>query len=257
MDEVDILDLDASALRRLRREMQMVFQNPFSSLNPRLKVYDLVAEPLRTHSDLAGAVLEERVEKLLVEVGLGGEHMKRFPHQLSGGQAQRVALARALALGPKFLVLDEPTSALDVSVQAQIINLLSQLQERHGLTYLFISHDLSVVQHISDRIAVMYMGRIVELSSSEIIFNSPEHPYTQALISSTPIPDPHSGRKRIILEGSVPSPANPPAGCRFHTRCPYVMDICSRLEPEVHKVGEGHWVACHLLDKADISVVDT
>ncbi|MCH7588712.1 MAG: ATP-binding cassette domain-containing protein [Chloroflexi bacterium] len=257
LDGVEILALDASALRHLRREMQMVFQNPFSSLNPRMKVDDLVAEPLRTHTDLAGGALEERVEELLVEVGLGAEHMKRHPHQLSGGQAQRVALSRALALSPKFLVLDEPTSALDVSVQAQIINLLSQLQERHGLTYLFISHDLSVVRHISDRIAVMYLGQIVELASSDAIFNSPQHPYTQALISSTPVPDPDSGRERIILEGNVPSPANPPAGCRFHTRCPYVMDICRRQEPKAHAVGEGHWAACHLLDKAPSdSVID-
>jgi oligopeptide/dipeptide ABC transporter ATP-binding protein len=243
----DILRLNKTDLRRLRPEMQIVFQNPFSSLNPRLNVLDLIAEPLRTHTRLKGAELAARVEALLSEVGLSGEHLKRRPHQLSGGQAQRVALARALALNPKFLVLDEPTSALDVSVQAQIINLLVQLQRSHGLTYLFISHDLSLVQHISDRIAVMYLGQIVELASSQALFRRPSHPYTQALLASTPLPDPDSGRPRIILEGSVPSPANPPAGCRFHTRCPYVMDICRSTAPQPHFISEGHQAVCHLL----------
>jgi len=246
-DGRDIMALSMSSLRPLRREMQLVFQNPFSSLNPRMNVLKLVSEPLRTHTDLRDKELTEKVEDLLIEVGLNSEHMKRFPHQLSGGQAQRVAMARALALNPKFLVLDEPTSALDVSVQAQIINLLVELQQRHGLTYLFISHDLCVVQHISDRIAGMYLGEIVELATSEDIFNSSQHPYTQALLSSTPIPDPDSGSKRIILEGVVPNPANPPSGCRFHTRCPYVMDICRKEEPRNYSVGEGNWAACHLL----------
>jgi len=247
-DGRDIMALSMSNLRPLRREMQMVFQNPFSSLDPRMNVLKLVSEPLRTHTDLRGNELSRQVEDLLIEVGLSSEHIKRFSHQLSGGQAQRVALARALALNPKFLVLDEPTSALDVSVQAQIINLLVELQQRHGLTYLFISHDLGVVQHISDRIAVMYLGQIVELAMSEDIFNSPQHPYTQALLSSTPVPDPDSGRERIILEGVVPNPANPPSGCRFHTRCPYVMDICSKEEPRSYPVGEYHRAACHLLN---------
>jgi len=244
----DILRLDKTDLRRLRPEMQIVFQNPFSSLNPRLNVLDLVAEPLRTHTRLKEAERAARVEALLGEVGLSAEHLKRYPHQLSGGQAQRVALARALALNPKFLVLDEPTSALDVSVQAQIINLLVQLQRSHGLTYLFISHDLSLVQHISDRIAVMYLGQIVELASSQAIFQRPSHPYTQALLASTPLPDPDSGRTRIILAGSVPSPADPPSGCRFHTRCPYVMDICRSTAPQPHFIGEGHQAVCHLLE---------
>ncbi len=247
-DGRDIMALSMSNLRPLRREMQMVFQNPFSSLDPRMNVLNLVSEPLRTHTDLRGNELSRQVEDLLIEVGLSSEHIKRFPHQMSGGQAQRVALARALALNPKFLVLDEPTSALDVSVQAQIINLLVELQQRHSLTYLFISHDLGVVQHISDRIAVMYLGQIVEMALSEDIFNSPQHPYTQALLSSTPVPDPDSVGERIILEGAVPNPANPPPGCRFHTRCPYVMDICSKEEPRNYFVGEDHRAACHLLN---------
>jgi oligopeptide transport system ATP-binding protein len=248
-DGTDILALAPSSLRTLRREMQLVFQSPFSSLNPRMNVLNLVAEPLRTHTNLRGEELARQVENLLIEVGMSGEHLKRFPHQISGGQAQRVALARALALNPKFLVLDEPTSALDVSVQAQIINLLAELQLRHGLTYLFISHDLGVVQHISDRIAVMYLGQIVEMASSEDTFESPQHPYTQALLSSTPVPDPDGRRERIILEGVVPNPADPPSGCRFHTRCPFVMDICSNEQPEIYPVGDGHWATCHLLNK--------
>lgn len=247
---IDILALDLANLRALRREMQMVFQNPFSSLDPRWKVLDLVAEPLRTHTALRSEALVERVEELLTEVGLSAEHLRRFAHELSGGQAQRVALARALALTPTFLVLDEPTSALDVSVQAQMINLLVDLQQRLGLTYLFISHDLSVVQHISDRIAVMYLGQVVELGSSEAIFGSPGHPYTQALLASTPIPDPDSGRDRIILEGGVPSPANPPPGCTFHTRCPHAMEICHTTEPKVYRIADGQWATCHLLDPA-------
>jgi oligopeptide/dipeptide ABC transporter ATP-binding protein len=247
-DGRDIMALSMSSLRPLRREMQLVFQNPFSSLDPRMNVLKLVSEPLRTHTDLRGKELSRQVEDLLIEVGLSSEHIKRFPHQLSGGQAQRVAVARALALNPKFLVLDEPTSALDVSVQAQIINLLVELQQRLGLTYLFISHDLGVVQHISDRIAVMYLGQIVELALSEEIFNSPQHPYTQALLSSTPVPDPDSGSERIILEGVVPNPTDPPAGCRFHTRCPQMMDICRKEEPMKYAVGENHWAVCHLLN---------
>ncbi len=244
----DILKLSPAGLRRQRRDMQMLFQNPFSSLNPRLNVLNLVAEPLRTHTPLKGAELRAKVESLLVEVGLTAEFLKRHSHQLSGGQAQRVALARALALNPRLLVLDEPTSALDVSVQAQIINLLVQLQRVHGLTYLFISHDLGVVQHISDRIAVMYLGQIVELAPSEAIFQNPRHPYTQALLASTPLPNPDSGRARLILEGTVPSPAQPPAGCRFHTRCPFVTDLCRHTSPPVSTVGVGHWAACHLLE---------
>jgi oligopeptide/dipeptide ABC transporter ATP-binding protein len=245
----DVLSLDRAELRQQRREIQMVFQNPFKSLNPRMDVLSLIGEPLVTHLNMKGDNLQKRVENLLVEVGLGKDFINRHPHELSGGQAQRVALARALALNPKLLLLDEPTSALDLSVQAQIINLLEEIQEKHKLTYLFISHGLSVVQHISDRIAVVYLGEIVELAWRDDMFRSPEHPYTQALFSSTPVPDPDSGRERIILEGIVPSPSNPPAGCRFHTRCPHVMDVCRRKKPAAHAAQEGHWATCHLLAK--------
>jgi oligopeptide/dipeptide ABC transporter ATP-binding protein len=245
-DGRDILGLDHSSLRKVRSEMQMVFQNPFNSLNPRMEVVDLVAEPLRTHTDLRGGALRGRVLEL-GEVGLGGEQMDRHPHELSGGQAQRVALARALALNPKLLLLDEPTSALDVSVQAQIVNLLESLQADHNLTYMFISHGLGVVQHISDRIAVLYLGEVVELAPREQIFRAPKHPYTQALFSATPVPDPDSGKERIVLEGNVPSPADPPPGCRFHTRCPEVMDVCRSVKPGVTTTEEGHWATCHLL----------
>lgn len=243
----DILTMDRDTLLQQRRELQMVFQNPFNSLDPRMTVLALVGEPLITHTKLRRDALKERVEELLVEVGLSGEHIRRHPHELSGGQAQRVALARALALNPKLLLLDEPTSALDVSVQAQIVNLLVELQKDHDLTYMFISHGLSIVQHISDRIAVLYLGEIVELSSREDITRAPQHPYTQALFSSTPVPDPDSSRKRIILEGNVPSPTNPPTGCRFHTRCPHVMEVCRTEKPEAHAVQDGHWATCHLL----------
>jgi oligopeptide/dipeptide ABC transporter ATP-binding protein len=243
----DIARLSASQLRPLRKEMQLVFQNPFTSLNPRMKVLDLVSEPLVTHTGLSKTERSARVTELLHEVGLDVEYVERFPHQLSGGQAQRVSLARALALNPRFLVLDEPTSALDVSVQAQIINLLLDLQRQHGLTFLFISHDLRLIQHISDRIAVMYLGEIVEIGPSEAIFDHPAHPYTQALLASTPIPEPDSGRRRLLLEGAVPSMADPPPGCRFHTRCPRVMDICHTREPTNHQVASDHQAACHLL----------
>jgi peptide/nickel transport system ATP-binding protein/oligopeptide transport system ATP-binding protein len=244
----DIAGLSANALRPLRKEMQLVFQNPFTALDPRMKVLDLVSEPLVTHTSLSKTERRQRVAELLDEVGLNADYLDRFPHQISGGQAQRVSLARALALKPRFLVLDEPTSALDVSVQAQIVNLLLDLQQKHGLTYLFISHDLELIQHISDRIAVMYLGEIVEIGTADAIFDHPAHPYTKALLASTPIPDPASGRERFVLEGAVPSIASPPSGCRFHTRCPFVMDVCRTVVPPSYAAdGEGHTARCHLL----------
>jgi len=243
----DLLAMEKGTLRKLRSEIQMVFQNPFSSLNPRMTVFSIVAEPLVTHTALKGMDLANRVTELIEEVGLSSEHLKRHPHEMSGGQAQRVAIARALALNPRFVVLDEPTSALDVSVQAQIVNLLVRLQEAHGLTYMFISHAIGVVQHVSDRIAVLYLGEIVELASRDDICEKPRHPYTQALFSSTPVPDPDSQHQRIILEGNVPSLANPPLGCRFHTRCHYVMDRCRVEKPVPISVNGGHLATCHLL----------
>jgi oligopeptide transport system ATP-binding protein len=212
-----------------------------------MSIFSLVAEPLRTHTNMSQPEMVQRVEELLINVGLSGEHMTRYPHQVSGGQAQRVVLARALALNPAMIILDEPTSALDVSVQAQIVNLLAQLQKEHDLTYMFISHDLGVVQHISDRIAVMYLGEIVELASSEALFSAPKHPYSQALLSVTPIPDPNLERKHIFLKGNVPSPANPPSGCRFHTRCPVAVDRCSVESPAAVPTGQNQWARCHLL----------
>ena len=246
----DLLSLSDEAMRRMRQRMQIVLQNPLSSLNPRLNGFHLIAEPLRAHLALSRKEMMDRAVSLLAEVGLTSEFLGRHPHQLSGGQAQRIALARALALNPALLILDEPTSALDVSVQAQIINLLIRLQRQRGLTYLFITHDLSVVQHISDRIAVMYLGRIVEEASSEDIFAAPQHPYTQALLSSTPALDPGGRRQRIILPGTVPSAANPPAGCAFHPRCAHVMDVCRSVIPAPRRVSPAHRVSCHLYDNA-------
>jgi peptide/nickel transport system ATP-binding protein len=245
----DLLALGRKQLDRRRRDMQMVFQDPFSSLNPRLNVFNLVAEPLRAQTHLRGEALEERVLEPLNRVGLKEEHLYRYPHEFSGGQCQRIAVARALALNPRFIIWDEPTSALDVSVQAQILNLLQELQREFGLTYLFISHDLSLVEHISHRIAVMYLGKIVELSTAREIFGRAYHPYTVALLSSTPIADPDSRRARAVLGGGVPSPANPPPGCRFHPRCPKVNSTCSQLEPELVDIGGGHLVACHRVDE--------
>ena len=242
----DLVPLSRRQMLRYRRDMQMVFQSPYSSFDPRFTVLNSIAEPLRTHTTLRGEVLVARAHELLEQVGMPGEILHRYPHEFSGGQLQRIAVARALALNPKFIVLDEPTSALDVSVQAQIINLLQALQRELKLTYLFISHDLSVVQHISDRIAVMYLGQVVELSTTEAIFyGGAHHPYTQALLASAPILDPELQRERIILKGGVPDPANPPPGCRFHPRCPAGTAICSKAEPDLMDVGDGHWVACH------------
>lgn len=245
-DGQNLLTLDTAAMHRVRREMQVVFQDPLSSLDPRFSVEEAVAEPLRTHTSLSRPERRERVSALLEDVGLGAQHLDRYPHELSGGQCQRVALARALALHPRLLVLDEPTSALDVSVQAQIIGLLVELKEAYKLTYLFISHDLGVVRYISDRIAVMYLGKMAEVGPTEAVFESPRHPYTKALLASVPIPEPRSREWRFILEGTVPSPANPPPGCRFHTRCPFAWPRCQEQEPALRQVSPERYLACHL-----------
>jgi oligopeptide/dipeptide ABC transporter ATP-binding protein len=243
----DLVTLKPDAMRAMRRQMQIVFQNPLSSLSPRFKVEQIVAEPLSTHRVLAGTGLKAKVVELLEQVGLGKQHLDRFPHEMSGGQCQRVAVARALALNPKLIVLDEPTSALDVSVQAQIINLLDDLKKSLGLTYLFISHDLNVVQHISDRIGVMYLGKLVELGDSEAVFSAPLHPYTRALLNAIPMPVVDEKRELAVLEGNVPSPINPPSGCRFHTRCPLAQAICSEQEPQLREAAAERLVACHLV----------
>ncbi len=248
-DGKDLDELKGEAMRHMRQQMQIVFQNPLSSLSPRMKIEQIVAEPLVTHKVVEKSGLRPRVIGLLEQVGLGRQHLDRFPHELSGGQCQRVAVARAMALNPRLLVLDEPTSALDVSVQAQIINLLDELRKVHGLTYVFISHDLNVVQHISDRIGVMYLGKLVELAPAEEIFNSPLHPYTQALFGAIPLADVDNVRELTILEGNVPSPINPPSGCRFHTRCPWAIEICSQKEPLLRQIKSGHLAACHLVDE--------
>jgi oligopeptide/dipeptide ABC transporter ATP-binding protein len=244
----DITAIDKRNMKPVRREMQIVFQNPLSSLSPRLKVEQIIAEPLVTHNILAKDEIRPRVIELLEQVGLGAQHLDRFPHEMSGGQCQRVAVARALALNPKLIVLDEPTSALDVSVQAQIINLLDELKQSMGLTYLFISHDLNVVQHISDRIGVMYLGKLVEVGSAEDVYNEPLHPYTQALFGAIPMPVVEEKRELKILEGNVPSPVNPPSGCRFHTRCPIAQKMCQETEPVLRQVRGGREVACHFVE---------
>lgn len=247
-DGREITAIDKRNLKPIRREMQIVFQNPLSSLSPRFKVEQIVAEPLTTHKILDKDEIRPRVIELLKQVGLGEQHLDRFPHEMSGGQCQRVAVARALALNPKLIVLDEPTSALDVSVQAQIINLLDDLKKSLGLTYLFISHDLNVVQHISDRIGVMYLGKLVEVGSAEEVYNEPLHPYTQALFGAIPMPVVGNKRELKVLEGNVPSPVNPPSGCRFHTRCPLAQEICQKTEPVLGQVRSGRQVACHFVE---------
>jgi oligopeptide transport system ATP-binding protein len=243
----NLTKLNGEHLRRMRRRMQMIFQDPYASLNPRMTVGDIIGEPLVVHNLLAGKARQERVQELLKVVGLNPYFVNRYPHEFSGGQRQRIGVARALAVQPDFIVCDEPISALDVSIQAQIINLLEELQAQFTLTYLFIAHDLSVVRHISDRIAVMYLGKIVELTTRKELYDKPLHPYTQALLSAVPIPDPvvEEQRRRVILEGDVPSPAHPPLGCNFCTRCPVVMDICKEQEPDFREVSGGHWVACY------------
>ena len=238
--------LGRAAMRPFRRELQAVFQDPYSSLNPRLRAADIVAEPLRNYERLAAATVRERVAWLFEKVGLRPDQMIKYPHEFSGGQRQRLGIARALAVRPKLIVCDEPVSALDVSVQAQVINLLEDLQAEFGVSYLFVAHDLAVVEHISHRVAVMYLGKIVELTDKRSLFRDPQHPYTEALLSAVPVPDPKAQKKRIILPGDVPSPITPPPGCRFHTRCPYAEERCRREEPAMKEVRPGHFVACHL-----------
>ena len=241
----DILRLKDEQMRRLRANMQIVFQDPYASLNPRWTIKDIVGEPLLVNKIARGEELRARVLELLKRVGLSEDHMSRFAHEFSGGQRQRIGIARALALNPKFIVLDEPTSSLDVSVQAQTLNIIRSLQHDLGLTYLFISHNLSVIKHMSDRIAVMYLGKIVELAPKQELFKRQLHPYTQALFQAIPIPDPEIQRKRVILKGDVPSPVNPPNGCRFHPRCPIAIEKCSTVEPELEESEPGHFAACH------------
>jgi len=244
----DLVKTKGEDLRKMRRRMQMIFQDPYASLNPRMTVGSIVAEPLEVHNIGSKSERTDRVRELLKVVGLNPYFINRYPHEFSGGQRQRIGVARALAVNPAFIVCDEPISALDVSIQAQVINLLEDLQEQFGLTYLFIAHDLSVVRHISDRIAVMYLGKIMELTDRDELYRNPMHPYTQALLSAVPIPDPviEEKRQRIILEGDVPSPVNPPKGCNFSTRCPKALAMCKEQEPEFREYGSGHWVACWL-----------
>ncbi|MCY4515238.1 MAG: dipeptide ABC transporter ATP-binding protein [Candidatus Tectomicrobia bacterium] len=241
----DVTALDKHAMRALRREMQIIFQAPYAPLNPRMRVGSIVGEPLEIHKIARGREKTDRVASLLQKVGLRAEDMRKYPHEFSGGQRQRIGIARALALTPKLIVWDEPVSALDVSIQAQVINLLEDLQEEFGLSYLFIAHNLNVVEHISNRVAVMYLGQIVELASDTDLYNDAQHPYTEALLSAVPIPDPTVKKKRIILQGDVPSPIDPPSGCHFHTRCMYKEKICEEEAPEFKHIGGGHWVACH------------
>ena len=250
-DGVDLVQLKGEELRKMRRRMQMIFQDPYASLNPRMTVGEIVGEPLLVHDVTTESEANERVKQLLELVKLNPSFSSRYPHEFSGGQRQRIGIARALALQPSFIVCDEPISALDVSIQAQVVNLLEDLQEQFNLTYLFIAHDLSMVRHISDRVAVMYLGVIMELASRDEIYLKPLHPYTQALLSAVPIPDPvaDAKRKRVILEGDIPSPINPPSGCRFRTRCPIAEQICAEVQPEFRELRPGHFTACHFSER--------
>jgi peptide/nickel transport system ATP-binding protein len=246
---VDLTQLDHHALQPYRREIRMIFQDPYSSLNPRMTVFDIVSDPLRIHHIMKGKALEDYVAHLLSRVGLRPEYMRRYPHAFSGGQRQRIGIARALALNPRLIVCDEAVSALDVSVRAQILTLLQDLQAEFHLSYLFISHDLSVVEYLADRVAVMYMGKLVELAPTRSLYFMPKHPYTEALLSAVPTPDPRQHNKRIVLQGDVPDPAHPPSGCYFHTRCRYVQARCKTEIPELRSSGDGHWVACHFAEE--------
>ncbi len=249
----NIYDLGREEMRKLRREMQIIFQDPYASLNPRMTVGEIIGEPLEIHGVARGADKQKRVSQLLDVVGLAPFHARRYPHEFSGGQRQRIGIARALALNPKLIICDEPVSALDVSIQSQVLNLLEDLQKEFNLTYLFIAHGLAVVKHVSDRVGVMYLGKMMEISPAKELYSNPLHPYTEALMSAIPIPDPTIRRERIVLEGDVPSPVNPPKGCRFHTRCRYaaqVGEICRTVEPQLIDMGNDHLVACHLRTKA-------
>jgi peptide/nickel transport system ATP-binding protein len=246
--EVSITSASGPLLKTLRQEIQIIFQDPYSSLNPRTTVGNIIGEALPIHNIAKGRELEDRVREVLTAVGMKPDHMKRYPHEFSGGQRQRIAIARALVLSPQLIVADEPVSALDVSIQAQVINLLEDLQEEFGLTYLFIAHDLSVVKHISNRVAVMYLGKIVETAASEELFSNPKHPYTEALMSAVPLPNPDYDTEEILLEGDVPSPVNPPSGCYFHPRCRYTQSLCEQEAPIYRDLGGEHFVSCHLAD---------
>lgn len=247
---IDLTATTGNKLRSLRPRMQMIFQDPHASLNPRMTVASIIGEPLTEHNKAKGEDRKGRINELLSLVGLEPKHANRYPHEFSGGQRQRIGIARAIALNPDFIVCDEPIAALDVSIQAQVVNLLENLQDVLGLTYLFISHDLSMVRHIADRVAVMYLGKIMELATVDQLYNEPKHPYTQALLSAVPVPDPEveATRERIILKGDIPSPANPPPGCPFNTRCPIATDLCSEKAPEWRELGSGQWVACHFAE---------
>ena len=251
----NVTEVDKQTLRHLRRNMQMIFQDPYSSLNPRMTLLDIVGEPLVVNHVARGSELEDRVAELLQVVGLRPEYMRRYPHAFSGGQRQRIGIARALALNPQFVVADEPVSALDVSIQAQTLNLLQDLQERLHLSYLFIAHNLSVVEHVSDAVAVMYVGKLVETADTEELFFNPRHPYTEALLSAVPRPDPRAEKERIILAGEVADPSNPPSGCYFHPRCRYARHICSQEEPHLHEVAPNHFVSCHLTEELSLKGV--
>lgn len=255
LDGVDIRSYNNKKMRSVRKKVQMVFQDPYASLNPRMSIHDILAEPLIIHGLAKGKKeIDEIVVRLLREVGMDDYHARRYPHEFSGGQRQRIGIARALAVRPQLIIADEPVSALDVSIQSQVLNLMSRLKKEYNLTYIFIAHDLSVVEHISDRIGVMYLGNFVEEASKENLYKNPMHPYTQALLSAVPIPDPTVKKERIILEGSIPSAINPPSGCKFHTRCPKCMEICKRESPKKYQVGEDHFVYCHLYDKENPEV---
>ncbi|MEM7134288.1 MAG: dipeptide ABC transporter ATP-binding protein [Chloroflexota bacterium] len=251
--KVDLTALSNAELQPYRRELRMIFQDPHSSLNPRMTVLDLIGDPMKIHGIAQGKELEERVAELMVKCGLRAEFMRRYPHAFSGGQRQRIGIARALALNPRLVVADEAVSALDVSVQAQILNLLQDLQSEMDLTYIFISHDLSVVEYIADRVAVMYVGKLVELAETEELYNNPKHPYTEALLSAVPKPDPRLRSQRIVLEGDVPDPSNPPSGCYFHPRCRYAQEICVNELPPLQDVGSGHMVSCHFANELALS----